>query len=116
MTPLEEAERNARLWHISDACRVLIGFTTNRTVEDYRSDAMLSSAIQWQLTVVGEAMNRLSKVDPSIASHVTAVPQIVAFRNRLVHDYPMTNPDDVWQILMEDIPRLLTEIRALLSS
>jgi uncharacterized protein with HEPN domain len=116
MKPLDTAERNARLWHIRDACEALVAFAKDHSVEDYRTDAMLSAAIRWNLMIVGEAMSKLTKIDANVAPAITNVPQIIAFRNRLVHDYPATNPEDVWLIILEDIPLLLSEVSALLPS
>jgi uncharacterized protein with HEPN domain len=75
---------------------------------------MLHSAIERKLTIVGEAMVRLRRVDPEISSRITAVPEIIGFRNKLVHDYPEIKDEQVWKIVCEKVPLLLAEVRALL--
>ena len=77
---------------------------------------MLRSAIERQLTIVGEAMVRLRTVDPEIASRIADVPRIIGFRNKLIHEYPDVDSATVWQIIQTDLPRLLAEVRALLPS
>src|SRR3954447_6031086 len=114
MSPLEEAERESRLWHIADSCAAILEFTNGHAVEDYVNDRMLHRAVERELTIIGEAMVRLRKVYPEIASKITDVPDIIAFRNRLIHDYPQIDDDDVWRIIHDDLPRLLAEVRALL--
>lgn len=74
MSPLEDAERHSRLWHIADACAAIVEFAAGRTFNDYATDDMLHSAIERKLTIVGEAMVRLRRVDPEIMSKITAVP------------------------------------------
>lgn len=107
MSPLEEAERQSRLWHIANACAAIIRFTKGRTLSDYLPDEMLHSAVERQLTIVGEAMVRLRKADPEIASAITDVPEIIRFRNKLIHDYPEIDDAEVWRIIQEDVPLLL---------
>ncbi len=116
MMPLEEAERQSRLWHIADACAAVINFTASGSVEDYKTQRMLRSAIERELSNIGEAVVRLRKIDPDIALRITNVPGIVGFRNKLVHDYPAIDPDDVWKIVQDEIPLLLAEVRALLAA
>jgi uncharacterized protein with HEPN domain len=116
MTPLERAERQSRLSHIADACAAVLRFAEDRPRDEYDTDLMLRSAIERQLTIVGEAMVRLREADPEISSQISDVPRIIAFRNRLVHGYDTVDSDQVWAIIQRDLPRLLAEVRALLAS
>ena len=114
MSPLEEAERQSRLWHIADACAAIIRFTEGRTLSDYSTDDMLHSAVERQLTIIGEAMVRLRKGDPEIASAITNMPNIIAFRHKLIHEYPEIDDNRVWELIHNQVPLLLAEVRALL--
>ena len=114
MTPLEKAERQSRLWHIADACSAVLEFTAGRSIDDYRTTRMLRSAVERELSNLGEAMSRLRRLYPDIASQITDVPGIIGFRNELVHNYPAIDADVVWEIMQNEIPRLLAEVRALL--
>ena len=114
MTPLDEAERESRLWHIADAAANIIAISTNRSFDDYENDLQFRWAIERGLMIVGEAMVRLRKVDPDIVSRITNVPKIIGFRNQVVHEYPDIEDADVWEIVQRHIPLLLAEVRALL--
>ena len=46
-----------------------------------------ASGVERQLTIVGEGLNRLIKIEPAMASAITDARQIIAFRNILVHGY-----------------------------
>ena len=51
----------------------------------YQKDNMLRSAVERQLIIVGEAINRLHQLDNDIP--ITASQAIVQFRNRITHEY-----------------------------
>ena len=77
----------AYLWDIAGACRHLLSFVQNRTLEDYRQDIMLRSAVERQLMIVGEALNQAIRLVPELGDSIGDSRQIIAFRNRLVHGY-----------------------------
>jgi len=62
----------------------------------------------------GSGISRLRKKDPEITSQITDVPEIIGFRNKLIHEYPDIEDAQVWKMIQDDIPRLLAEVRALL--
>jgi len=81
-------------------------FTAGRTYADYRADAMLRSAVERQLGIVGEALNRLSQMSPESAAMIHDLPRIVAFRNTLVHGYATVDNALVWAIVQERLDAL----------
>jgi uncharacterized protein with HEPN domain len=50
------------------------------------------------------------KIEPA----VTAVRQIIGFRNILVHGYDVIRDREVWKILEDDLPTLSREVDTLL--
>jgi uncharacterized protein with HEPN domain len=53
--------------------------------ESYQADLKTKSAVERQLVILGEAVNKFSKAAPE--SPLNNIPQIVSFRNRLAHNY-----------------------------
>jgi uncharacterized protein with HEPN domain len=80
----------------------------------FRSDEEKHWAAVSQLLLIGEAANRLS--DAFRADH-PRVPwrEIVAMRNRLIHEYDQINWRLVWKTATEDVPFLLAELQGLVS-
>ena len=114
MTPLEEAERQSRLWHILDAGTRLVEITRGHTVADYETDIPFQWAVERGLTIVGEAAVQLRRADPRIAERITNMQGIIGFRNKIIHEYPDIDSNEVWRIIRDDLPLLLAEVRALL--
>lgn len=49
-----------------------------------------------------------------MAARIPDVPQIVAFRNQLIHGYATVNQDTVWNIAQHALPGLLAAVQQLL--
>ncbi|WP_340684628.1 HepT-like ribonuclease domain-containing protein [Amycolatopsis coloradensis] len=62
-------------------------FSKGEDFDAYRSNAMLRSAVERQLEIVGEALNQLSQADGDLAAQVPDLGRIVAFRTILIHGY-----------------------------
>jgi uncharacterized protein with HEPN domain len=103
------------LFDIQRACRLLSSFVAGKTFEDYVGDALLRSGIERQLIIVGEALNRLMKIDPATAAAVTDARQIIAFRNILVHGYDIVHDATVWEVLEKDLSQLTKDVDSLLA-
>lgn len=69
------------------AARRVREFTTGRTADDFAAERMLQSATQYELQIIGEAAGRISA---GYQVEHSEIPwrKIIAFRHRLVHDYP----------------------------
>ena len=93
----------------------MVRFTAGKSLDDYNRDDLLRSAVERQFEVVGEALNQLLALEPELGTRVTASRQIVAFRNRLIHNYWAISNDIVWGILESDVPVLRGEVDRLLS-
>ena len=83
--------------------------------QSFPGDAILQAAVLHHLTVIGEAINRLS---PPVRDRHPEVPwhQIVSVRNRIVHAYFDLDWQILWVAAVEDIPALRVQITAILES
>jgi uncharacterized protein with HEPN domain len=57
---------------------------------------------------------RLSRHDPTVAAKIEDYPQIISFRNILIHGYDLVDVATVWQVIRADLPRLELQIEGLL--
>ncbi len=99
---------------IQKACQILTQFVSGRNLQDYETDVMLRSAVERQLTIAGEAVTQLLKVEPPLKASITGASDIIRFRNRVVHRYATLSNQTVWEIVQADVPVLLREVERLL--
>ncbi len=89
-------------------------FTAGKTFSDYAADGLLRSGDERQFEIIGEALNRLSKVDPDTIDQISEYPRIIAFRNILIHGYDVVDDRVVWDLVQLKLPTLALEVRTLL--
>ena len=89
------------LFDIQKSIELIREFTRDQTFEMYQKNAMMNSAVERQLSIVGEAIVQLLKLEPNIS--ITAARQIAGFRNILIHNYARVSPAVVWTIVQDDI-------------
>lgn len=90
-------------------------FTAGVSADDYASNKMLQSAVERQLEIAAEAVNRLLKVAPEFAERITEYRKIIDFRNVLSHGYDVVKPSIVWGVVAKDVPVLMREVEVLLA-
>lgn len=104
----------ALLWDAREAARLIFRFIQGRSWQHYQADAMLRSAVERQFQIIGEALNRLRRVDDATAALIPEVERIVAFRNVLVHGYAVIDDELVWQVATTRVPGLVETLDRLL--
>lgn len=100
---------------VRDAAEFILQQTRGLSVAGYKADRVLRQAVERNFEIIGEAVNRIRQGDPAIASRISNVDRIVAFRNVLIHGYHLIDDDEVWRVIVGSLPTLLNEIVALLS-
>ena len=84
-----------------------------RIFSEYSNNKTKRRAIERELEIIGEAMNRLLKLNDKISLSYTRM--IVDLRNRILHTYDAIDETIIWKIIMKDIPILQNEIELLLN-
>jgi uncharacterized protein with HEPN domain len=106
-------EARTFLWDARQAAARVEEFVQGKGPEDYLADALLRSAVERQLEIVGEALNRLSRVDPQTAARIPDLARIVAFRNVLAHGYAVVDDRIVWDLVSSHLPALVAALQVL---
>lgn len=75
---------------------------------------LLHRAVERNIEIMGEAMNRLLKDNPTIP--ITNARKIVDARNYIIHGYDRLLADILWSIVINHFPLLHDEVAQLLAS
>jgi uncharacterized protein with HEPN domain len=108
--------RDARvsLYDVLAAADAIAGFVADRTLDEYRADLLLRSAVERQFEVLGEAMTRALRAEPGIAGAIDEALGVVDFRNVIAHGYDVLADDTVWDVAVRRLPALRETVAGLL--
>ena len=85
---------------------------TPKIFEIYQNDLRTKRAVERNIEIIGEAMNRILKLDSEIV--ISNSRKIVDVRNRIIHGYDSVSDDVIWGILIRNLPVLQKEVEELL--
>lgn len=104
----------AWLYDILNAIVEIEGFFSDRPKDfiNYQNDLRTKRAVERNIEIIGEAINRILKHDEPIA--LTNSRKIVDTRNRIIHGYDNVSDDVIWGIVIRHLPILQAEVRDLL--
>ena len=91
-----------------------VHLNNERIFSEYLSNVTKRRAVEREISIIGEAMNKLLKLNNEIPISYKNV--IVALRNKIIHAYDSIDNELIWKIIVKDIPVLLEEITALLDA
>lgn len=111
---MKQPDVRAFLWDIRKGCSRLQEIAASRTFDEYVGDDILRMAIERQFEIMAEAVRNILKADPAVGARITAAAQIIAFRNRIVHDYWRIIAATVWATIHDDVPILLRDVTSIL--
>jgi uncharacterized protein with HEPN domain len=97
---------------IINAAQLIAAFVEGFEKDAFIDDWKTRSAVLYQLTVIGEAVKRLSAEFRATHSQVPWA-LIAGIRDHLVHAYDLVDWDEVWETATRDVPGLLEKIEHL---
>lgn len=86
---------------------------SNYNFKHYIQNKQLRRAVERELEIIGEALNRIAKVEKI---EIQFYRQIVGLRNRIVHSYDNIDDELIWTIATRHLPILKIEIENLLNT
>ncbi|UXP32324.1 DUF86 domain-containing protein [Reichenbachiella agarivorans] len=82
---------------------------------EYQKNIMLKRAVERDLEIIGEAVNRILKSDSTFETLISDAKAIVSLRNQVIHAYDSISDENIWAIIISHLPKLKVEIEKLLS-
>jgi len=80
-----------------------------RDFTDYLNNKLLRRAIEREIEIIGEAINRALKQDPDL--QIENARRIVDTRNWVIHGYDKVDDVIIWGIVVNHLPKLQQEIQ-----
>lgn len=106
------SERDFRLYceDILDSGNAILQFIKDMSFEEFCQDRKTYSAVIREFEVIGEAVGQLP--DELKQHHPNVEWQDVKdFRNLLAHEYFGVDLEIVWEIIKDDLPALISEVK-----
>jgi len=79
---------------------------------EYCENIMLKKAVERNLEIIGEAVNRILHKNSTI--EISSARQIVQFRNIIIHSYDSISDANVWAVVINHLPKLKREVTKIL--
>ncbi len=93
------------------ACELISQFTQGFREEDFYADDKTKAAVEREIEIIGEALNRIKGIDSDILSRIDNWREIIGFRNVIAHGYDIVEDVIVWESIINDIPRLMSQLK-----
>ncbi|MEM9991546.1 MAG: HepT-like ribonuclease domain-containing protein, partial [Bacteroidota bacterium] len=107
-------QEEVRIW-LEDIEKAILEIDTflphRRNFLHFQKDLKTKRAVERNIEIIGEAMNRILKVAPEI--NISGSRKIVDTRNRIIHGYDSVSDDIIWLIVVRYLPILAKEIQAI---
>ena len=106
----------AHLWDMLDAARAVVDFTESLTLEQFlaasRDRQITRLAVERELEILGEAARRVSS---RFRAEHAEIPwkETVGLRNVIRHEYDKVNYTEIYRIVRERVPELITLLEPL---
>lgn len=104
----------AYLWDIQDRGQQIVAFVGSATEDDYLHNSMLRAAVERNPEVFGEAIVQAKRSFPDEVARIRDFAKVISFRNELAHGYDGLNHHEVWTVIKQSLPLLLSEVDTLL--
>ena len=106
----------AHLWDMLEAARAVVDFTESLTLEEFlapgRDRQITRLAVERKLEILGEAARRVSS---RFRDEHAEIPwkETVGLRNVISHEYDKVNYTEIYRIVRERVPELITLLEPL---
>ncbi len=94
---------------------LILNSVAQRTLADYESDVRLRHQVEREFMIIGEALDRLDRLEPELAARITDFRGYIGLRNVLNHGYSDVDHPTMWRTIEIELPILIREIDGLLA-
>jgi uncharacterized protein with HEPN domain len=92
------------------SAELIMTYTAQCSKAEFVGNVQLQDAVIRRLLVIAEAARRVSETTRQTLTNVSWQ-EVNGMRNRLVHEYDDVNLNIVWDVVQEEIPSLIEELK-----
>lgn len=74
---------------------------SQRDFDEYKTNKTKCRAVERELEIIGEAVNKLLKINSSIP--ISFARQMVDLRNKVIHSYDNVNDNIIWNVVVKSL-------------
>ncbi len=104
------------LQDVVDAGEAIQRFVCGISLEQFELSELIQRAVEREFEIIGEALNRISRIDEELSDLIPDASKIIGFRNIIAHGYDIIETEIVWDVVNQNLPRLLHSISVILSN
>jgi len=105
---------NKLLFDILEAIESIDSYLSHvKDFKTYVNNKMLRRAVEREFEIIGEALNRIERIDPNI--DIAGKRNIVGMRNRIIHGYDKVDDEIVWGTIIRHLPLLKKDVNRFLN-
>ena len=113
---MREPERDpGRLVDMIEAADCIASYTEGFTREELLADKLRYHAVSRNVEIIGEAAYMLTQ-DFKDKHSVIPWSDVIGMRHVLVHGYASILPEILWDVALNDVPKLKQQIQAIIKS
>ncbi len=101
------------LRHMLEAIEKVERYIGEKSFDDFIGDDMLYDAVLRELTIVGQAANRITDTMKQQYKDISWQ-KIRGLRNKLMHEYATIDDRTVWDTCQKDLPQLKEALNSLI--
>lgn len=80
---------------------------------EYQKDLKTKKAVERNIEIIGEAINRIVKHKDSYFQ-INKSQKIIGTRNRIAHEYDSISDEVIWTIIIRELPELKKEVLSIM--
>jgi len=88
-------------------------FIEGMSFDDYALDRKTQSAVERKFEFIGEALNRIGRIEEEMLEEIRNYRSITSFRNILAHRYDSVDQRVVWGIIDAALEHLIHDVEKL---
>jgi uncharacterized protein with HEPN domain len=103
------------LENILDSAKQIIEYCEGYDHVKFANSKLVQDAVIRNLEIIGEAAKKLSP-DFRTKNPDLPIKEAIGMRNLLVHEYDYVNVDEVWKVIVKDLPSLVKKLEDIIKT